>query len=51
MEPGGEVAGVISIERIAIRRNERRGKTGIGIEIVEMFFFFVEIERMAKGKK
>lgn len=51
MEPGGKTAGVIGIERIAIGRNERRGKTGIGIEIVEMFFFFVEIERIAKGKK
>lgn len=39
------------IERIAIGRNKRRGKTGIGIEIVEMFFFFVEIERIAKCKK
>lgn len=28
----------------------RRGKTGIGIEIVEIFFFFVEIKRIAKGK-
>ena len=51
MEPGGETAGVIGLERIAIGRNKRRGKTGIGIEIVEMFFFFVEIERIAKGKK
>lgn len=50
MEPGGEAAGVITIERIAIWRNDRRGKTGIGIEIVEMFFFFVDIERIAKGK-
>lgn len=51
MEPGGEAAGVISIERIAIWRKKRRGKTGIGIEIVEMFFFFADIERIAKGKK
>ncbi len=50
MEPGWEAAGVIGFERIAIGRNKRRGKTGIGIEIVEMFFFFVEIERIAKGK-
>lgn len=42
MEPGGKTAGVISVERIAIGRNERRGKNGIGIEIVEMFFFFCE---------
>ena len=43
MEPGGEAAGVIGIERIAIGRNERRGKTvGIwsGMELVEMVFFF-----------
>ena len=43
MEPGGEAAGVIGIERIAIGRNERRGKTvmfGIGMELGEMFFFF-----------
>ena len=39
MEPGGEAAGVIGIERIAIGRNERRRKTGIGIEIVERVFF------------
>ena len=39
MEPVGKAAGVIGIERIAIGRNKRRGKTGIGIEIVEMFFF------------
>lgn len=43
MEPGGEAAGVTGIERIAIGRKERRGKTGmlgIGMEIVEMVFFF-----------
>lgn len=39
MEPGGEAAGVIGVKRIAMGRNKRRGKTGIGIEIVEMFFF------------
>lgn len=51
MEPGGKTAGVISIERIARgRKKTRRGKTGIGIEIVEIFFFFVEIKRIAKGK-
>lgn len=50
MEPGGEAAGVIGIERIATGRKTRRGKTGIGIEIVEIFFFFVEIKRIAKGK-
>ena len=50
MEPGGEAAGVIAIERIAIWRKNKRGKTGIGIEIVEIFFFFVEIKRIAKGK-
>lgn len=43
MEPGGEAAGVIGIERIAIGRNKWRGKTWIGIEIVEMFFFFLWI--------
>lgn len=43
VEPGGETAGVIGIERIAIGRNERRGKTGVlgsGMELGEMFFFF-----------
>lgn len=43
MEPGGETASVIGIERIAIGRNERRGKTGVlgsGMELGEMFFFF-----------
>ena len=50
MEPGGEAAGVISIERIAIRRNERRGKTGIGIEIVEMFFFLWKLNVWLKVK-
>ena len=43
MEPGGEAAGVIDIERIAIGRNRRRGKTGVlgsGMELGEMFFFF-----------
>lgn len=43
MEPRGETAGVIDIERIAIGRNKRRGKTGVlgsGMEFGEMFFFF-----------
>ena len=43
MEPGGEAAGVIDIERIAIGRNKRRGKTGVlwsDMELVEMVFFF-----------
>ena len=51
MEPRGETAGVIDIERIAIGRNKRRGKTrmlGSGMEIVEMVFFFWRIERIAK---
>ena len=42
MEPGGEAAGVIGIERIAIGKKERRGKTGvlwIGRELVERVFF------------
>lgn len=42
MEPRGETAGVIGIERIAIWRNKRRGKTGmlgIGMELGEMVFF------------
>lgn len=46
MEPGGETAGIIGIERIAIGRNERRGKTGvlgIGMELGEMFFFFGDL--------
>lgn len=43
MEPRGETAGVIDIERIATGRNKRRGKTGVlgsGMELVEMVFFF-----------
>ena len=36
----GETAGVIDIERIAIGKYERRGKTWIGMEIVEKVFFF-----------
>ena len=54
MEPGGEAAGVIGIERIAIGRNERRGKTEgswIGRELGAMVFFFYEIERIATGGK
>jgi len=44
VEPGGEAAGVIDIERIAIWRNKRRGKTGmlwIGMELWEMVFLFL----------
>ena len=43
MEPGGEAAGVIGIERIAIGRNKWRGKTevlGSGMERGERFFFY-----------
>ena len=43
MEPRGETAGVIGIERIAIERNKRRGKTevfGSGMELGGRFFFF-----------
>ena len=43
MEPGGKTAGVIGIERIAICRNKRRGKTGgLGVEwsLVRCFSFF-----------
>jgi hypothetical protein len=46
VEPRGETAGVIDIERIAIERNKRRGKTGvlgIGMELGEMFFFFGDL--------
>lgn len=54
MEPGGEAAGVIGIERIATARKERRGKTGVlgsGMELGEMVFFFGGIERIATGGK
>lgn len=54
MEPEGETAGVIGIERIAIGRNKWRGKTGVlgsGMELVEMVFFFLGIERIATGGK
>ena len=43
MEPRGEAAGVIGIERIAIGRKTRRWKTGmlgIGRVLGEMIFFF-----------
>ena len=46
MEPGGEAAGVIDIERIVIGRNRRRGKTGVlgsGMELGERFFFYGEL--------
>lgn len=49
MEPGGEAAGVISIERIAIGRNKRRGK--IGIDMVGSFLSYSKIERIAIGGK
>ena len=42
MEPEGEAAGVIGIERIAIGRNKRRGKAGefwSGMELSERFSF------------
>ena len=42
MEPGGEAAGVIDIERIAIGRKTRRGKTGMlgsGMGLGERFSF------------
>ena len=48
MEPRGETAGVIGIERIAIGRNERREKTGM---LGERFLFFRGIERIATGGK
>ena len=46
MESGGEAAGVIGIERIAIGRKTRRGKTGMlgsGMELGERFFFFEDL--------
>ena len=49
MEPGGEAAGVIGIERIAIGRNKRRGKTGI--DIVGSFLSYSNSERIATGGK
>ena len=48
MEPGGEAASVIGIERIAIGR-KRRGKTGINM--VGSFFSYSNIERIAMGGK
>lgn len=51
MEPGGEAAGVINVECIAIGR-KRRGKTeGLGMNLVGCFFFFCIIERMAIWRK
>jgi len=49
VEPGGEAAGVIDIERIAIGRNKRRGKTGI--DMVGSFLSYSKIERIAIGGK
>lgn len=49
MEPVGEAAGVIDIERIAIGRNKRRGKTGI--DMVGSFLSYSSVERIATGGK
>lgn len=49
MEPGGEAAGVIGIERIAIGRNKRRGKTGI--DMVGSFLSYSNVERITTGEK
>lgn len=49
MEPGGEAAGVINIERIAIGRNEWRGKTGI--DMVGSFLSYSNVERITTGEK
>lgn len=49
MEPGGETAGVIDIERIAIWRKKRRGKTGI--DMVGSFLSYSNIERITTGEK
>lgn len=54
MEPGGETAGVIGIERIAIGRNNKEREDrglGSGMELGEMVFFFEVIERIATGGK
>lgn len=54
MEPGGETAGVIGIERIAIGRNNKEREDrglGSGMELGEMVFFFGVIERIATGGK
>lgn len=49
MEPRGETAGVIGIERIAIGRKKRRGKTGI--DMVGSFLSYSNAERIATGGK
>lgn len=49
MEPGGEAAGVIGIERIAIVRNEWRGKTWI--DMVGSFLSYSNVECIATGGK
>lgn len=49
MEPGGETAGVIDIERIATGRKKRRGKTGI--DMVGSFLSYSNVERIATGGK
>ena len=50
MEPGGEAAGVIDTERIAIGRNERRGKTE-DMNMVGSFFSYSNVEHIATGGK
>lgn len=47
MESGWEAAGVI--ERIAIGRNKRRGKTGI--DMVGSFLSYSNVERITTGEK
>lgn len=49
MEPGGETAGVIDIERIAIWRKKRRGKTGI--DMVGSFLSYSNVERITTREK
>lgn len=49
MEPGGEAAGVIDIERIAVERKKRRGKTGI--DMVGSFLSYSNVERITTGEK
>lgn len=49
MEPGGEAAGVIDIECIAIGRKTRRGKTRI--DMVGSFLSYSNVERIATGGK
>ena len=52
MELGGEAAGVIDIERIAIgEKKQGEGRLKTGIDMVGSFLSYSKIERIAIGGK